>query len=204
MSMALRQLVRPASAVPASWSATSSVVSLRARYISASPRRLEAAKDSAGENADNAVLERLKDELKAAMKGKDTHVASTIRSILSEYQYAAKASAAGAAGSGILTLIQKAIAKRKDSAAQYVEAKRQDLADKEHSEASILERFLPAQMNEGEIKAAIDEAIAKVKKTAEGDGKRLLGAVIKEVKTAVGEGRIDGKTLKEAVEKAMK
>lgn len=101
-------------------------------------------------------------------------------------------------------MIQKAIAKRRDSASQYVAAKRKDLADKEHSEVSVLERFLPAQMSQAEIKNAIDQALAKLKQTTPVEGKRLLGAVIKEVKRSVGEGRVDVKVLKEAVEKATK
>lgn len=119
-----------------------------------------------------------------------------VQSLLSDHQYATKAG--GSSGSSLTSILQKAIARRKDSAEQYIAAKRQDLADKEHSEASLIERFLPTQLGEQELRTVVEQAVG----AAKGQGveaKKLLGVVMKEVKGRVG-GKADGKRLKEVIE----
>ena len=72
------------------------------------------------------------------------------------------------------------------------------MADKEHSEASLIERFLPTQLGEQELRTIVEQAVG----VAKGQGveaKKLLGVVMKEVKGRVG-GKADGKRLKEVIE----
>jgi uncharacterized protein YqeY len=60
----------------------------------------------------------------------------------------------------MVSVIEKMIKQRKDSIAQYEKAQRQDLADKEKYEISVLEAYLPQQMSQAEVDAAVAEAIA--------------------------------------------
>lgn len=157
------------------------------------------------------------------MKGKQSDVVSTLRvtsrsllaapslrsppvfsrspaqSLLSDHQYALKAG--GGAVTSLASILQKAITRRKDSAQQYTDAKRPDLAEKEHSEASLIQRFLPKQMDESELKTIVEQAVS----AARGQGieaKKLLGVVMKEVRGRVG-GGAEGKRLKEIVERVL-
>lgn len=186
------------------------------------------------------ILQKIKDELKAAMKAKQADVTTTLRvrfdaeqtvslslqdtdpygllysqsaavpfddsqSILSEHQYSLKSGSA----TTLVSLLNKAISRRQESASQYTDANRRDLADKEHSEADTLRKFLPAQMGEAEVKKLVEDVVAKFteqgNETKQGAkeeasmAKKMMGAVMKEVKSQV-EGRFEGKKLKDIVD----
>ena len=101
-----------------------------------------------------------------------------------------------------MSLVQKAIARRSEAAEQFKSANRSDLADKETSQASLLEKFLQAQMKDEDLQKLVKEVAEKLK--AEGvDTKKLLGGVIKQVKEQA-EGTVDGKRLKETVDDILK
>ncbi|PWN21813.1 GatB/YqeY domain-containing protein, partial [Microstroma glucosiphilum] len=146
----------------------------------------------------------LKDELKAAMKGKQPDLVSILKPLLSEHQLASK-SAAGAAGSAavsLLSLVRKHVARRTEAAKQYTDAQREDLASKEHKEAGFLQRFLPRQMDEEELKGIVGQVVDAARGKGI-DGKKLMGSVIREVKEVVG-GKAEGAKIKEVVEKVIK
>jgi hypothetical protein len=154
---------------------------------------------------DDALLQRLKDELKAAMKGKQPDLVSILKPLLSEHQLASKNSTAGLAGSAavsLLSLVRKHLARRTEAAKQYSDAQREDLAQKEHKEAGFLQRFLPKQMEEEELRGIVGEVVNAARGKGV-DGKKLMGSVIREVKEVVG-GKAEGAKIKEVVEKVIK
>ena len=102
------------------------------------------------------------------------------QSILSEQQYAAKQS--GGTPATLSSLLQKAVARRREAATQFRQGQRDDLAEKEEEEAVILERFLPRQMSVEEVEAVAKQALAEL---GDVDGKKKLGALIKAVNARV-------------------
>lgn len=94
----------------------------------------------------------------------------------------------------ILGVIKKAVKQRKESIEQYTNANRQDLADKEAFELSVIEKYLPAQMEPEQIKMHIEKVIAALGATSMKD----MGAVMKQVQADLS-GRADGKLVSEIV-----
>ncbi len=125
------------------------------------------------------LREQLKAALKTAMIEKDTHKISTIRLILAAVKDRDIASR-GTSKDGvisnedILQLLQSMIKQRKDSVAMYAKGGRQDLVDSEQSEIDIIQSFLPKQMDEAQIRAAVEDII----KTTGAAGLRDMGKVM--------------------------
>ncbi len=86
------------------------------------------------------------------------------------------------------------IKKRKDSAEIYIKNSRQDLADKELAEIKVLEKYLPAQLDDESIKAVINEVIASL----DDNMKKNFGAVMKNVMAKVGSSA-EGKRVSELI-----
>ncbi|CAE6502671.1 unnamed protein product [Rhizoctonia solani] len=122
---------------------------------------------------------RLRDELKQAMKSKDSFRSTTIRSALAEITNADKANkGALITNENILSLLQKSISRRTDSASQFRSASRADLAEKEEAECQILSSFLPAQLSEEEVDRRLREAFSKLETTTGNPG-ALIGKLMK-------------------------
>jgi uncharacterized protein len=93
-----------------------------------------------------------------------------------------------------LGVVKKLTKQRKDSIEEYLKAGRQDLADKEQFELSVLEAYLPAQMNKEQIESVVNEVISQL---GAKDIKQM-GAVVKEVQARTA-GAADGRTISEIV-----
>jgi uncharacterized protein YqeY len=111
------------------------------------------------------LRDNLNEALKEAMRARDTATVSTVRLILAklkEVDIAARteASREGVADDRILAMLQSMIKERNESAALYEKGGRTDLADKEKAEIAVIERFLPKQMDEAAVDAAVREAVA--------------------------------------------
>ena len=77
----------------------------------------------------------------------------------------------------ILQILSKMVKQRQESARTYEEGGRLDLAERELSEITVIEEFLPKQLNEGEIVAAIDAAIAEMGASSIRDMGKIMGAL---------------------------
>jgi hypothetical protein len=93
-----------------------------------------------------------------------------------------------------LQLLSSMVKQRKDSIEQFAKGGRQDLVDKEEAELKVIEEFLPSQLSDAEIDAAIAEAIRETG----AQGVRDMGKVMKALMAKV-TGRADGKTVGEKV-----
>jgi len=89
-----------------------------------------------------------------------------------------------------LKMLQKLVKQRKESAQIYVEQGRQDLADQEIFQASIIEKYLPAQMSEEDVKAIISTIITRVGAKEPKDMGKVMGVATKELA-----GKADNKTI---------
>src|SRR5579871_5247606 len=131
-------------------------------------------------------------DLKTAMLAKDEAALRSLRAIKAAIILAKTAEGAG----GVLKeedeikMLQKLVKQRKDSLEIYQQQKRTDLAQKEQEEIVIIEKFLPGQLGEEELKAILTRIIAETGASSVADMGKVMGAASKELA-----GRADGKTI---------
>ena len=134
--------------------------------------------------------ERIQSDLKDALKARDKDRTGTLRMLLNEIKNEKIRQGQEVDEKTFVGLVRKAIKQRKDSAEQYRQGDRQELAEKEEREAEILEAYMPQQASEDEIRRAIEELVAR-----EGlSGPRGIGPVMKAMIAHFG-GNADGKTI---------
>lgn len=127
------------------------------------------------------LREELQKALKESMLNKDTDMVSAVRLIIAGM----KEKDVDARGKGLkeasdadlMSMMQSMIKQRNDSIKMYVDGKREDLAAKERKEISIIERFLPKQMSDAEIEAAIKGVIAETGAASMKDMGKVMGAL---------------------------
>ena len=131
------------------------------------------------------------DQLKTAMKAKDTVALESLRAIKSALLLA-QTSGTGSelTEADEIKLIQKLVKQRKDSAAIFTEQGREDLAAPEMAQAAIIEQFLPEQLTEKEIEKVVVQTIDALGAEGMKDMGRVMGMVSKELA-----GQADGKTI---------
>lgn len=125
---------------------------------------------------------RLNESLKEAMKAKDPGAVSTLRLILAalkdrDIAARGKGISDGIGDDEILRMLQKMVRQRQDSIEMYRKGDRQDLVDKELAEIEIIERFLPKQLSEDEIRDAVGEAVRELDASSIKDMGRVMGAL---------------------------
>ena len=121
-------------------------------------------------------------ELKAAMRAKDAERLATLRLInaaIKDREIAARSDAnvQELDDADLITVLTRMVKQRRDSARAYEEAARLDLAEKELAEIAVIESFLPRQLSEDEMKAAIDDVIARLGATSVRDIGKVMGAL---------------------------
>ena len=134
----------------------------------------------------------LNEDMKTAMKAKDSISLSTIRLINAAIKQFEVDERTEADDAKVTAIITKMIKQRKDSAKIYADANRPDLADKENAEMTVLKRYLPEMLSAEDIAAEVAKAIAE---TGMGDMGKVMGLL----KT-----RLAGKAEMGEVNKALK
>jgi uncharacterized protein YqeY len=132
---------------------------------------------------------RLNEDLKSAMKSKDTLRLNAIR-LVKKYIQELETSVGHngeATDAEVLKIIGKLVKQGKDSAEQYKNAGRIDLYEEEISQVSVLENYLPKQMSDEEIAVEIDKVMSET-------GSTNMGVLMKELNMRLA-GRADGKTI---------
>ncbi|MBG8682348.1 GatB/YqeY domain-containing protein [Neisseria meningitidis] len=120
---------------------------------------------------------RLTEDMKTAMRAKDQVSLGTIRLInaaVKQFEVDERTEADDAKITAILT---KMVKQRKDSAKIYTEAGRQDLADKENAEIEVLHRYLPQMLSAGEIRTAVEAAVAETGAAGMADMGKVMGVL---------------------------
>ncbi|MBY7837857.1 GatB/YqeY domain-containing protein [Vibrio fluvialis] len=133
-----------------------------------------------------ALIDTLKDEQKLAMKAKDKARLGTIRLALSAIKQREVDEQITLSDDDILAVLTKMVKQRRDSVMQFEAANRQDLADAEKAEITVLEEFMPQPLSEEEVVALIDSAIAE----SEPAGMQDMGKVMALLKPQI-QGRAD-------------
>jgi len=108
-----------------------------------------------------ALIEQLKEEQKLAMKAKDKPRLGTIRLALSAIKQREVDEKITLTDEDIIAVLTKMVKQRRDSVAQFESAGRQDLADAESAEITVLEEFMPQPLSEDEVVELVKAAIAE-------------------------------------------
>ena len=150
------------------------------------------------------MRERFTQEVKDAMKAGDKRKLSTVRLIqaaLKDKDIEARGTGKGqASDEDILALLQKMIKQRQESAGIYEQAGRAELAQQEREEADIIAAFLPKQMDEAEVSAAIQAAIAETGAASLKDMGKVIGALRRQYAGRMDFGKVSA-LVKEALPK---
>ena len=139
-------------------------------------------------------------EMKEAMKAKDEAALRGLRAIKAEIIKAKTEPGAGGELSDETAnkMLQKMLKQRKDSLEIYRTQNRDDLAKKEEEEISIIEKFLPAQMSEAELKEAVQKITEQVGASGPADMGKVMGVATKQLA-----GKADGKTISAIVKELL-
>ncbi|WP_372017549.1 GatB/YqeY domain-containing protein [Pseudoxanthomonas sp. 10H] len=124
-----------------------------------------------------SLKQRLTDDMKAAMKGGDKDSLGVIRLINAAIKQKEVDERVELDDAAVLAVLDKMVKQRKDSVTQYEAASREDLAAVERAEIVVIERYLPAKLDEASILAAIDAAIAQTGAAGPADMGKLMGVL---------------------------
>ncbi|HEX4331214.1 MAG TPA: GatB/YqeY domain-containing protein [Usitatibacter sp.] len=139
-----------------------------------------------------ALREQLNDDIKAAMKAREAEKLGALRLMLSAVKQREIDERITLDDAGVVSVVEKMVKQRKDSIAQYEKAARQDLADKEKYEISVIEAYLPQQFSQAEVDAVIAEAIAATGAKSPADMGKVMGVVKPKLAGKADMGKVSG------------
>jgi len=147
-----------------------------------------------------SLLINLNDELKSAMRAKDSLKLEALRAIKSEVLLAQTSSGGGAVLSkdDEIKLLQRLVKQRKDSAAIYKDQNRVDLASPEEDQAAVISTFLPEQLSSEQIEKIVANVILKIGAEGMKDMGKVMGIACNEMA-----GKADGKSISTIVKQKL-
>ncbi|MFR2733680.1 GatB/YqeY domain-containing protein [Hoylesella buccalis] len=147
-----------------------------------------------------ALFEKVNEDIKTAMKERDKVALETLRNIKKVFLEAKTAPGANDTleDADALKMIQKLAKQGKESAQTYIDAGRQDLADAELAQVSVIERYLPEQLSEAEIEKIVKTLIEQTGAASMKDMGKVMGMANKQLA-----GKADGKTISGIVKKLL-
>lgn len=139
-------------------------------------------------------------EMKDAMKSKNEAALRGLRAIKAEIIKAKTEPGAGGEISSDkeVSMLQKMMKQRRDSLEIYQQQNRSDLAQKEQEEMAVIEKFLPKQLSEDELKSELKQIISETGASSPADMGKVMGAATKKLA-----GRADGKTISALVKELL-
>ena len=123
------------------------------------------------------LKERITDDMKNAMRAKDTARLGTIRLLQAAMKQKEVDERVTLDDTAVIAIVDKLIKQRKDSIAAFESANRQDLADKEKAEMAVLQVYLPARLSAEEVAAEVKAIVAELGAKGPGDMGKVMGAV---------------------------
>ena len=124
-----------------------------------------------------SLKERITEDMKAAMRAKDSERLGTIRMITAAIKQREVDERVTLDDTQVLAVVEKMIKMRKESVAQFLSGGREDLVAKENKEIELLQAYLPAQLSEAELDALIADALAKSGATSIKDMGKVMAAL---------------------------
>jgi uncharacterized protein YqeY len=124
-----------------------------------------------------SLKERITDDMKTAMRAKDSERLGTIRLLQSAMKQKEVDERIELDDAAIVAIVDKMIKQRKDSIAAFELAARQDLVDKEKAELAVLSAYLPERLSAQELTAAVQAIVTELGASGPGDMGKVMGAV---------------------------
>ena len=146
-----------------------------------------------------SLKETLMNDLKQAMKDKDTVRKNTVQLIRSGVLQIEKDKQITLDDEGVLDVIAKELKKRRDSMPDFEKSGREDLIDQLKQEMEVLLGYLPKQLTEDEMKAIVDRVVGELQATSMKDMGKVMAALAAETK-----GRADNKFISQYVKEKLK
>ena len=132
------------------------------------------------------IVATIKADMKAAMKAREKERLATIRLIQAEFKRVEVDERIDVDDARALSILDKMVKQRRDSASQYRDAGREELAAKEDAEIAVIQGYLPEQLSASDIETAIDDALAGIEAT----GMAAMGPLMAALKPQM-QGRAD-------------
>ena len=146
----------------------------------------------------SALREQINNDMKIAMKAKETQKRDALRLLLSAFKQVEVDERKELSDEDISKIIQKQVKQRLDSASQFKDAGRDDLLEKEESEIAFFMVYMPKQLDDTELESAVAAIISKVGAESMKDMGKVMGMASKELS-----GKADGKRINEVVKKLL-
>ena len=124
-----------------------------------------------------SLKERITDDMKTAMRAKDSERLGTIRLLQSAMKQKEVDERIDLDDAAIVAIVDKMIKQRKDSIAAFEQAARQDLVDKEKAELAVLSAYLPERLSAQELTDAVLAIVKELGASGPGDMGKVMGAV---------------------------
>ena len=140
-------------------------------------------------------LDRINEDLKAAMKNKESERLSTLRMVKTALKNREIEKMDALTDDEAIKVLQSLVKQRRDSVEQYTQAGRTELAQKEAAEITVIEGYLPAALDEAAIARVVEETIAETGARS----MKEMGAVMKAVMAKLAGQTVDGKVVNQLV-----
>ena len=142
------------------------------------------------------LFDKVSSDIKTAMLARDKVALEALRGMKKEFLEAktAKGSDGHLSDDAAVKIVQKMVKQRKESAQIYIEQSRPELAENELAESAVLEKYLPVQLTDAELEAAVSAIIAQVGATGPQDMGKVMGVTSKQLA-----GKIEGRLISEKV-----
>lgn len=145
------------------------------------------------------LKKKINDDLKNSMKSGDTTTRGVLRLLNSDVKNMEIEKGGDAGDKEIIEIIKRSVKRQKDSIEQYEKGNRVDLSDKEKEELAILEKYMPEQINDKEIRKIVVNVIKKIGTSNASEFGKIIGAVMKET-----DGNVDGNLVSRIVKDELK
>jgi uncharacterized protein YqeY len=135
---------------------------------------------------------RINEDMKAAMKAKDTRRLGAVRLLLAAMKQREVDERIELTDTDVLAIIEKMLKQRRDSISQYQSAGRQDLVDQETFEVDVLTAYMPQAATDAEIAAELDQAIAATGAKGVADMGKVMGVLKSKLTGRADMGKLSG------------
>jgi uncharacterized protein YqeY len=139
-----------------------------------------------------SLKQQITEDMKAAMRAKETARLGAIRLLLAAMKQREVDERIELTDADIVAIIEKMLKQRRDSISQYGAANRQDLVDVEEFEVTVLQTYMPQQLSEADVIAAIAEAIASTGAAGPQDMGKVMGVVKPKLAGRADMGKVSG------------
>jgi hypothetical protein len=144
--------------------------------------------------AETETIQKIKTDMKAAMKAREKERVQTLRMLISSLNNAKIERGDDLDEDDVIDVLSTEAKKRREAADSYEDGGRDELADKEKTELAVIQEYLPQQLTDQEAAAMVDEVIAAVGAESKADIGKVMGAIMPKIK-----GRYQGSKIKDIV-----